>query len=85
MTNLHAYTESGHDYPAYVSINRDEAGTHTITVRSRGDDGKNVGVIAVTREHLDAMVGDLLDALVCCAMKARPCVSGSRARTTNEA
>lgn len=63
LHNLHAYTESGQDYPAYVSINRDDAGKLTITVRSRGDAGRNVGVIAVSPEHLEALACDLLDAL----------------------
>lgn len=63
LDNLYAYTEPGHDYPAYVSINRDEHGAHTITVRSRGDAGRNVGVIDVTPELLAALATGVHSAL----------------------
>lgn len=60
LHNLHAYTEPGHDYPAYVSINCDGHGEHTITVRSRGDAGRNVGVMTLTPEQLERLACDLL-------------------------
>ena len=63
LTNLYAYTEPGQDYPAYVSINRDEHGAHTITVRSRGDAGRNVGVIDVTPALLRALIDGISSAL----------------------
>ena len=63
LHNLYAHTEPGHEYPAYVSINRDEHGKHTITVRSRGDAGRNVGVMTLTPEQLELLACDLLRAL----------------------
>jgi hypothetical protein len=56
--NIFAYTEPptpGQWYPAYVSINRDERGVHTITVRSRGNGGRDVAVIEVSPETLEAL------------------------------
>ena len=78
--NLHAYTESGHDYPAYISINCDDASKHTITVRSRGDAGRNVGVIEVSPEQLETLACDLLDAL----NKPAPAPLDPRARVLHD-
>ncbi len=61
MKNIHAYTEPGSDYPAYVSINRDKQGKHTITVRRRG--GFAIGDIELTPEQLEALATDVLDYL----------------------
>ncbi|MBX9900998.1 MAG: hypothetical protein K2Y28_09470 [Burkholderiaceae bacterium] len=63
--NIFAYTEvtPPDGYPAYISINRDDQGRHTITVRSRGYYGQSVGTIEVSPETLDvltmAVVADL--------------------------
>ena len=43
-------------YPAYVSINRDQQGRHTITVRSRGGDGHNVVTVEIPVEQLEALL-----------------------------
>lgn len=58
--NIHAYTEQSNDYPAYISINRDEKGTHTVTVRSRGDGGRNVATIELTPQQLEALATDVI-------------------------
>lgn len=58
--NIHAYTEQSNDYPAYISINRDETGRHTVTVRSRGDGGRNVATIELTPEQLEALATDVV-------------------------
>lgn len=57
--NIHAYTEPGSDYPAYISINRDDAGRHTVTVRSRGDGGRNMAVIELSPEQLEQLSSDV--------------------------
>ena len=60
LHNIHAYTEQSNDYPAYISINRDETGKHTVTVRSRGDGGRNVVTIELTPEQLEALATDVI-------------------------
>lgn len=61
--NLFAYTEPGHDYPAFVSINRDADGRHRITVRSAGNGGRDIGEIHVSPETLEHMATDVLAAI----------------------
>jgi hypothetical protein len=58
LHNLFAHTEPTppEGYPAYLSINRDESGKHTVTVRARGDGGRNVATIEVSPETLEAML-----------------------------
>lgn len=58
--NIHAYTEQSNDYPAYISINRDETGKHTITVRSRGNGGRDVATIELTPQQLEALATDVI-------------------------
>lgn len=58
--NIHAYTEPGSDYPAYISINRDEAGRLTVTVRSCGNGGRDVTIIEITPEQLEQLVTDVI-------------------------
>lgn len=60
--NIFAYTQPGHDYPAYVSINRDGSG-YRIAVRSAGNGGQDVGEIHVTPEILQRMAIDVLSAI----------------------
>jgi len=57
MHNIFAHTEPTppEGYPAYVSINRDATGKHTITVRSRGNGGRDIATIEVTPEMLEAL------------------------------
>lgn len=58
--NIHAYTEPTPEYPGYVSINRDERGVHTITVRSPGNGGRDCATLELTTEQLEAMSTDVL-------------------------
>lgn len=60
-TNIFAWTEATppDGYPAYVSVNRDEQGRHTITVRSRGDGGRNVVTVEMPVEQFEALLGNL--------------------------
>lgn len=55
--NIFAYTEPTppEGYPAFVSINRDDQGRHTITVRSRGNGGRDLATIEVSPETLEAL------------------------------
>lgn len=57
LHNIFAHTEPTptEGFPAYVSINRDEQGRHTITVRSRGNEGRTVATIEVSPETLEAL------------------------------
>lgn len=63
MKNLHAYTEPGHEYPAYISINQDEHGAYFITVRSRGQMGFQIGSVEMTEDNLRKMAEDTLASL----------------------
>ncbi|HMR10192.1 MAG TPA: hypothetical protein PKA88_30660 [Polyangiaceae bacterium] len=61
--NIFAHTEPtpAEGYPAYVSINRDDQGRHTITVRSRGNGGRDVATIEVSELVLARIAVALLD------------------------
>lgn len=63
MHNIFAHTEATPEggYPAYVSINRDDQGRHTITVRSRGNGGRDVATIEVPESVLARMAVALMD------------------------
>lgn len=59
--NIFAWTEPTppEGYPAYVSINRDSQGRHTITVRARGNGGKTVATVEMPVEQFEAMHCDI--------------------------
>ncbi len=63
MHNIFAHTEATPEsgYPAYVSINRDDQGRHTITVRSRGNGGRDIATIEVPDAVLARMAVALMD------------------------
>lgn len=63
MTNLFAHTEQHNDYPAFVSINRDNAGNYSITVRSAGNGGRDMGSINISPEILKNMAVNVLAAI----------------------
>lgn len=58
--NIHAFTEMSNDYPAYISISRDDAGKHTVTVRSAGNGGRDTVTIELTQQQLKALADDVL-------------------------
>lgn len=60
-TNLYAHTEAHHPYPAFVSVNREEDGRVTMTVRERGHNGEKMATIELTDEKLDEMSMAFLD------------------------
>lgn len=49
---IYAYTEPHKTYPAYVNLTESELDTFALTVRSAGNDGRDVGVIPLSREQL---------------------------------
>lgn len=67
MHNIFAHTEATPEggYPAYVSINRDDQGRRTITVRSRGNGGRDVATIEVSESVLAQLAVTLLDPRKC--------------------
>ncbi len=52
MNCIHAYTEPGHTYPAYLSLNTNAQGKHLLTVRSPQQGGNMMGTIELTEEQL---------------------------------
>ena len=59
-TNIYAHTETTPQSPAYLSINKEDGGQITVTVRSRGDGGRNVATIEMAPEALEAMATELM-------------------------
>lgn len=59
-SNIYAHTETHSQYPAYLSINKEDSGQLTVTVRSRGDGGRNVATIEMAPEALEAMAVELM-------------------------
>lgn len=62
MKNIYAMTEAtGMGYPAYVSLNAPEdGGLHVLTVRSRGNYGRDTGTISLTRQELRDLANRIL-------------------------
>lgn len=60
-TNLFAYTERTptDGYPAYLSLNREADGSFTLTVRSSGHGGTQVGTIELPYMVMGALAGAL--------------------------
>lgn len=65
MHTIFAYTEPTPDedggYPAFVSINRDNKGIHTIMVRTRGYGGLQLATIEVSEAVLAKLAVALMD------------------------
>lgn len=65
MANRHcifAWTETNvpEGFPGYVNISRDENGKHTITVRSRGNAGRDTAIVEIPPEALESLLCDLV-------------------------
>lgn len=61
-TNLYAFTEqpqAGAHYPGYVSLNREPDGSTTLTVRSPGHGGTQVGTITLPEDVAAALAAAL--------------------------
>ena len=52
MHNIHAYTEPEPSYPGYLSLNECPDGVLALTVRSRGNGGRDLGTVEVPRDEL---------------------------------
>lgn len=69
QTNLFAFTEATptDGYPGFVSLNQQPDGAITLTVRSPGDGGRQIGALTLPAEALKgltlALAGRDLDAL----------------------
>lgn len=59
--NIFAHTEPTGPYPAYVSINDRHNDHVTITVRSRGNDGRDIGAMTMPTWKLREMAKALLE------------------------
>lgn len=62
MINLAAYTAPGSDYPEFLSINKNEDSSVSITVRSHAKPGGHCGdtvMITVDEAIFDKLVQDL--------------------------
>lgn len=53
--NIYAHTAVSAEYPPYVSLNREDDGTYSLTVRSAGNSGRDSGTTVLTAEQLMAM------------------------------
>jgi hypothetical protein len=61
---IFAWTEThGQQYPGYVNISRDENGKHTVTVRSRGNAGRDTATVEIPPEALESLLCDLAEDL----------------------
>lgn len=58
--NIFAHTEPGNDYPAYISINRQEGGSFSVTVREEGGGGRRVASIELTADLAEGMASAML-------------------------
>ena len=63
MRNIFAHTEPTPEvgYPAYLSIYDDDHGNYTISVRSRGNDGRDIATIEVSEAVLAKLAVALMD------------------------
>ena len=60
-TNIYAYTEAHNPYPAFVSVNREDDGRVTMTVRERGHNGEKMATIDLADDLLDSMAVAFVD------------------------
>lgn len=59
LTNLAAYTAPGCNYPEFISINKEENGNISVTVRSPRKDDQTCGDIAcieIDEPHFDILL-----------------------------
>lgn len=62
--NLAAYTPAGASYPAYISINAEDDGRVSITVRSDVEDGGGHAVIYLDRQQIHSIFTDVLNGII---------------------
>lgn len=52
---VYAHTPPGSDFPPFVNLSRQRDGTYTLTVRSEGNDGRDMGSIKLSPEAVEAL------------------------------
>ena len=55
-----AHTPPVADFPAFVNLSRNDDGGYTLTVRSNGNGGRDIGAIVLTAENVEALATDAL-------------------------
>lgn len=55
-----AHTPPGSNFPPFVNLSRSDGGGYTLTVRSQGNGGSDIGSIALTPENVEALATNAL-------------------------
>lgn len=55
-----AHTPPGSNFPPFVNLSRNDGGGYTLTVRSQGNGGSNIGSIVLSPENVEALAADAL-------------------------
>lgn len=58
--NIHAFTEPSGSFPAFLSLNKDDDGRLLLTVRSRGNSGRDMAQIEMSPDQLDDLAAAIL-------------------------
>jgi len=53
--NIFAFTEPGNEFPGYLSINWEENGVVSVTVRMRGNGGRDIATLYLSPETFAEM------------------------------
>lgn len=59
--NIFAFTEPGNEFPGYISINREENGDVSVTVRMRGNGGRDTATFSLPPEKFAEMAGAIYE------------------------
>lgn len=84
---IFAHTEPVGQYPAYINLSRTDGGLRRLTVRSRGNDGRDTAFIDLTPFELAGLAASILsDTIVAMATTtAAPILDTDAATTLPEA
>lgn len=52
---VYAYTPPGSDFPPFVNLSRHDGGPYTLTVRGKGNAGRDMGTIELSPESVEAL------------------------------
>ncbi|MBT9513249.1 MAG: hypothetical protein IV104_12960 [Acidovorax sp.] len=55
-----AHTPPGSNFPPFVNLSRNDGGGYTLTVRSQGNGGSDIGSIVLSPENVEALAADAL-------------------------
>lgn len=55
-----AHTPPGSNFPPFVNLSRNDGGGYTLTVRSHGNGGSDIGSIVLSPENVEALAADAL-------------------------